>query len=188
MDKFIGYIIAAAVCLLLAIVIIAMYNRFVALREQVRAAWAQIDVLLKRRHDLIPNLVATVKGYAVHESKTLEAVVAARNAAVAGGGSVADKGKLEGVLGGALRRMMVVAESYPELRANANFTQLQGELANTENQIAQSRQGYNGIVATFNTAIQRFPGNLVATLFGFQSQQFFELQDVAEREVPKVEF
>ena len=173
---------------LVVLVVVVTYNRLVKLRESVRMAWAQIDVLLKRRHDLIPNLVNTVKGYAAHESQTLEAVVSARNAAVAAGGSPADRGQVEGALGGALRRLMVVAEAYPELRANTNFVALQNELANTENQIAQHRQAYNGIVQTFNTAAMSFPANLIAGVFGFTPQPFFELQDIAERDVPKVQF
>lgn len=180
--------IGIGVAIIVILFVVAMYNRLVSLREQVRVAWAQIDVLLKRRHDLIPNLVNTVKGYAAHESQTLEAVVAARNAAVAGGGSIADRGKLEGALGGALRRLMVVAEAYPELRANANFSSLQNELANTENQISAHRQAYNGSVQKFNTTVMSFPTNLIAGMFGFSPQPFFELQDIAEREVPKVEF
>ena len=183
-----GLWIAIGVAVVVILLVVVMYNRLVKLRESVRMAWAQIDVLLKRRHDLIPNLVNTVKGYAAHESGTLEAVVKARNAAVAASGSPADRAKLEGALGGALRRLMVVAEAYPELRANANFSSLQSELANTENQISTHRQAYNGIVATYNAAVMSFPANLIAGMFGFTPQPFFELQDVAEREVPKVEF
>jgi LemA protein len=173
---------------LLVLIVVVTYNRLVKLRESVRMAWGQIDVLLKRRHDLIPNLVNTVKGYAAHESQTLEAVVSARNAAVAASGSPADRAKVEGPLGGALRRLMVVAEAYPELRANTSFVSLQNELANTENQIAQHRQAYNGMVQTFNTTAMSFPANLIAGMFGFTPQPFFELQDVIEREVPKVQF
>jgi LemA protein len=173
---------------LVILVVIVTYNRLVNLRESVRMAWAQIDVLLKRRHDLIPNLVNTVKGYAAHESQTLEAVVSARNAAVAASGSPADRAKVEGALGGALRRLMVVAEAYPELRANTDFVSLQNELANTENQISQHRQAYNGMVQSYNTTAMSFPANLIAGVFGFTPQPFFEVQDVAEREVPKVEF
>ena len=183
-----GIWIIIGVAVVVVLLVIVTYNRLVKLRESVRMAWAQIDVLLKRRHDLIPNLVATVKGYAAHESQTLEAVVSARNAAVAASGSPADRAKVEGALGSALRRLMVVAEAYPELRANTNFVSLQNELANTENQISQHRQAYNGIVQTYNTAAMSFPANLMAGMFGFTPQPFFELQDVAERDVPKVQF
>ena len=183
-----GAWIVIGVAVVVVLIVVVTYNRLVKLRETVRMAWAQIDVLLKRRHDLIPNLVATVKGYAAHESQTLEAVVSARNTALTAGASVADRAKAEGALGGALRRLMVVAEAYPELRANTNFVSLQNELANTENEISQHRQAYNGIVQSYNTSVMSFPANLMAGMFGFTPQPFFELQDVAEREVPKVEF
>src|SRR4051812_6963175 len=143
-------LIVGGVLVLYAIV---AYNRLVSLREQVRAGWAQIDVLLKRRHDLIPNLVETVKGYAAHERGTLEAVIAARNQAVAVRGNPAQASIAEGQLSGALRQLFAVAESYPDLKANTNFTQLQGELTNTENGIAGQRQGYNSLVATYNTSL-----------------------------------
>jgi LemA protein len=164
------------------------YNRLVALREQVRSGWAQIDVLLKRRHDLIPNLVETVKGYAAHESGTLERVIAARNAAVAVSGNPAQASQAEGALSGALRQVFALSEAYPDLKANSNFTELQRELANTENQISQQRQGYNALVASYNTAMLSFPNNLVAGPFGFTAQPFFEIQDAAQREVPQVKF
>jgi LemA protein len=176
------------VVVVLILIAIVSYNRLVSLREQVRAAWAQIDVMLKRRYDLIPNLVETVKGYAKHESGTLEAVIAARNQAVAASGNPQQLSQAEGVLGGAMRGLFALAESYPDLKANQNFLQLQGELANTENQISQQRQQYNALVASYNAAILSFPSNLMAGPFGFTPQAFFEVQDVAQREAPKVQF
>jgi LemA protein len=164
------------------------YNNLVRLREQVRAAWAQIDVLLKRRHDLIPNLVETVKGYAAHESGTLERVIAARNAAVAVSGNPAQASQAEGQLSGALRQLFALSEAYPDLKANTNFSELQRELANTENQISGQRQGYNSIVAAYNTSMLSFPNNLIAGPFGFTAQPFFEIQDAAQREAPQVKF
>ena len=164
------------------------YNRLVSLREQVRAAWAQIDVVLKRRHDLIPNLVETVKGYAAHERQTLENVIAARNSAVAARGNPAQLSQAEGALGGALRNLFALAEAYPDLKANTNFLELQRELGNTENSISQQRQGYNSLVAQYNAAMLSFPNNLIAGPFGFTAQPFFEVQDAAQREAPVVKF
>src|SRR3954447_25010744 len=181
-------LIVVGVVVVGVLVIMASYNRLVALREQVRAAWAQIDVLLKRRYDLIPNLVETVKGYAAHEKGTLEAVIAARNQAVAVSGNPAQLSQAEGALTGALRQMFAVAEAYPDLKANANFMELQRELTGTENVIGQSRQHYNSLVASYNTAILSFPNNLLAGPFGFQPQPFFEIQDAAQREAPTVKF
>jgi LemA protein len=166
------------------------YNRLVSLREQVRAGWAQIDVLLKRRHDLIPNVVETVKGYAAHEKGTLEAVINARNAAVAArsGSDPASLAQAEGQLSGALRQLFALSEAYPDLKANTNFMDLQRELANTENQIGGQRQQYNALVAQYNTSLMSFPTNLMAGPFGFTAQPFFEIQDAAQREAPQVKF
>src|SRR5687768_661506 len=164
------------------------YNRLVSLREQVRAGWAQIDVLLKRRHDLIPNLVETVKGYAAHERETLERVVTARNAAVAARGNPGQVSQAEGALAGSLRQLFALAEAYPDLKANTNFVELQRELAGTENQISHQRQQYNALVAAYNTSMLSFPNNLIAGPFGFTAQPFFEIQDAAQREAPQVKF
>ena len=180
--------IVLAVVGLIVLWAIFSYNRLVSLREQVRAGWAQIDVLLKRRHDLIPNLVETVKGYAVHERDTLERVISARNAALAARGSPAQVSQAEGALGGALRQLFALAEAYPDLRANTNFAELQRELANTENQIGHQRQQYNAVVAAYNTSMLSFPNNLIAGPFGFTTQPFFEIQDAAQREAPQVKF
>ena len=169
------------------------YNRLVSLREQVRAGWAQIDVLLKRRHDLVPNLVETVKGYAAHEREPLERVISARNAAVAARGDAApgDAARVsaaEGALGGALRQLFALSEAYPDLKANANFGELQRELAGTENGISHQRQQYNATVAAYNTTMLSFPNNLISGMFGFVSQPFFEIQDAGQREAPQVKF
>jgi LemA protein len=177
-------VLGLVVALLVALVL--LYNRLVTLRNRVENAWAQIDVQLKRRYDLIPNLVETVKGYAAHERETFEAVTAARARAQSAQGP-AEQGAAEGILGQALGRLFAVAEAYPELQADENFRQLQDELAQTENRIAVSRQVYNDTVLTFNTAIQTFPGLLVAGPFGFSKKEFFEVEDAA-REAPRVAF
>ena len=163
------------------------YNVLVALRNQVKNAWAQIDVQLKRRHDLIPNIVETVKGYAKHERETFDAVVKARSAAVQASG-VAAQAKAEGELSGVLSRLMAVAEAYPELKANQNFLALQEELSSTENKIAFSRQAYNDQVMMYNTKTQMIPSNIVAGFGGFTAMDLFELKDNAQREAPSVKF
>ncbi len=181
--------IIVGVVIIVAGLAVLTYNQLVSLREQVRAAWAQIDVALKRRHDLIPNLVETVKGYASHERQTLENVIAARNrAASLAGGSPRERVESEGALSGALRQLFAVAEAYPDLTANTNFLELQRELTGTENQIAGQRQGDNNLVAQYNTALQSFPNSLIAGPFGFTAMPFFEIQDVAQRETPVVKF
>lgn len=184
----IPFLIAVGVIIILILLVMSSYNGMVALREQVRAAWAQIDVLLKRRYDLIPNLVETVKGYAAHEKETLTAVIAARNQAVAVSGNPAQLSQAEGQLTGALRQLFAVAEAYPDLKANTNFLELQRELTNTEDMIGQTRQHYNALVAAYNTSILSFPHNLIAGPFGFHPQAFFEVQDTAQREAPAVKF
>ncbi len=178
---FIGLIILVGLWFLMT------YNGLIGLRNQVKNAWAQIDVQLKRRHDLIPNLVETVKGYAKHESGTFEAVVKARAAAVQASG-VAAQAKAEGELSGVLSRLMAVAEAYPELKANQNFLALQEELSSTENKIAFSRQAYNDQVMIYNTRIQVIPSNIVANVGGFTAMDLFELKDQAQREAPAVKF
>ncbi len=173
--------------LLIVFWMIGMYNRLVQLRNQVDQLWANIDVLLKRRFDLIPNLVETVKGYMKHERETLEAVTRARTA-VASAGSPEQRMQAEGMLGAALGRLLAVAEAYPDLKANQNFLQLQGELANTENLIASARSQYNQAVQIYNTAIQMFPANLMAGMFGFRPRPYFEVAGEAERQAPRVQF
>ena len=182
-------VLLVLVVIVLGIVVWAVggYNGLVRLRNQLENAWAQIDVQLKRRHDLIPNLVETVKGYAAHERKTLEAVIQARNMAIAAKG-VAERAEAEGALTGALKSLFAVAEAYPELKANQNFMQLQEELTSTENKVAFSRQFYNDSVMSYNTQIEVFPQNLIAGMFGFARREFFEVKAEAEREAPKVSF
>ena len=163
------------------------YNGLVRLRNQLENAWAQIDVQLKRRHDLIPNLVETVKGYAKHERETFEKVTQARNMAVSAK-TVGERAQAENVLTGALKSLFAVAEAYPELKANQNFLALQEELTSPENKISFSRQFYNDTVMTFNTRIEVFPTNFIAGMFHFTRQDFFEVKAPEEREAPKVQF
>ena len=179
-------IVILALVALVVVTLIVLYNRFVRLRNRVDNAWAQIEVQLKRRWDLIPNLVETVKGYAEHERGTFEAVTQAR-AAAQNAKSPGETAAAEGILGQALGRLFAVAEAYPELQADENFRQLQSELAETENRIAVSRQVYNDTVLTYNNAIQVFPGVLVAGMFNFLKREFFET-DEAQRAVPQVDF
>lgn len=184
-----GMWIAIGVVVLLVLIFIGLYNGLVRLRNEVKNAWAQIDVQLKRRHDLIPNLMETAKGYMKHERETLEGIAKARAAAVsAGGQGVAAAAQAEGALGGFLSRFFAVAENYPELKANTNFLALQEELASTENKISFARQYFNDAVLKYNTACETIPSNIVAGMGGFQKSEFFELKDEAQREVPQVKF
>jgi len=178
--------ILIGVVALLVVGLVLLYNRLVRLRNRVENAWAQVDVQLKRRYDLIPNLVETVKGYASHERGTFEAVTEARTRAQAAG-TVQEQAGAENMLSQALGRLFAVAEAYPELQADENFRQLQDELAQTENRIAVSRQVYNDTVLTYNNAIQTVPGVLVAGPFGFTKRDFFEAEE-ATREAPRVAF
>ena len=179
---------AIGIIAILAVVLVSIYNRLVTLRQRIKNAWAQIEVQLKRRYDLIPNLVSTVKGYAAHEKETFERVVQARNAAISAQ-SVQEQAGAENMLSGALRQLFALVENYPELKANTNFMQLQEELTNTEGKIAFSRQFYNDTVLKYNTAIQRFPAVMVAGMFGFHQEVYFNLDDEAEaRQAVKVEF
>jgi LemA protein len=170
-----------------ALVIILIYNGLVRLRVQCDNAWADIDVQLKRRYDLIPNLVETVKGYAGHEKGTLESVVAARNQAMSAQGPAA-KGEAEGMLSGALRQVFALAEAYPQLRAVESFTQLQNTLNQIEDTLQNARRYYNAVVRDLNTRIQQFPSNIVAGMSGFKTREFFQITAPAEREVPRVSF
>jgi LemA protein len=183
----IGLYIAIGVILLLAIFAVSVYNGLVRKRVRCEEAWSQIDVQLKRRYDLIPNLVETVKGYAAHEKETLENVIKARNAAVAADG-VQQQAEAENMLSGALRQLFALSEAYPNLKANQNFAQLQEELTSTENKIAFARQNYNNNVAVYNIAIQQFPNNMLAGPLGFQKREMFEIEEPEQREAPKVEF
>ena len=165
---------------------IVLYNGLVKLREQADAAWADIYVQLKRRHDLIPNLVETVKGYAAHERKTLEAVVTARSSAMTAK-SPAEKGQAEGMLAGALKSLFALAEAYPDLKAAAGFRDLQGILSESEDSIQNARRYYNAVVRDFNTKIQQVPSNLIANSFNFREREFFEVPE-GEKAVPNVSF
>ncbi len=182
------YVIIGIV-VVLVIWFVLIYNGLVRLRNQVKNAWAQIDVQLKRRHDLIPNLVETVRGYMKHERETLEAVTNARNLAQqAVGGGVGAQSKAEGELSSALSRLLAVVENYPDLKANQNFLALQEELTSTENKISFSRQFYNDSVLKYNNKTQMFPSNAVAGMTGLKASEFFEVEVAAEREAPKVSF
>ena len=182
------YIIIAIVVILI-IVFFTTYNSLVRKRNQVKNAWAQIDVQLKRRHDLIPNLLETAKGYMKHERETLEAVTKARNlaqqAASAGAGA---RAKVEGELSSVLSRLLAVVENYPDLKANQNFLALQEELTSTENKIGFSRQFYNDSVLRYNNQTQVFPSSIVASMTHFRAEEFFEVTAAEERETPRVSF
>jgi len=167
--------------------VIGMFNALVRLRNQVKNAWAQIDVQLKRRHDLIPNLVETAKGYMKHERDTLQNITEARSRAM-GAETIGDKIKTEGALTDAMGKFFVVVENYPDLKANQNFLAVQEELSTTENRIAFARQGYNDQVLFYNNKIQMFPSSIIAGMFNFRAEEFFQVDVAAEREVPKVDF
>ncbi|WP_435523105.1 LemA family protein [Chryseobacterium indoltheticum] len=166
---------------------VSIYNRLVKLRNLVQEAWSSIDVMLKKRHDLIPNLVETVKGYATHERETLENVTKAVNLAVSAE-SVEGKEIAEKNLNQAMVNLFAVAEQYPDLKANTNFQQLQAELSSIENDIEKSRRYYNGTVRENNTLVESFPSNIIANMYKFEKSKFFELENIADREVPSVKF
>jgi LemA protein len=172
--------------LVIAAMVVVLYNRLVTLRNRVENAWSQIDVQLRRRYDLIPNLVETVKGYAAHEKDTLERVIQARNVAMAAQG-IEQQSKAENVLTGTLKSLFAVAEQYPDLKANQSFLMLQDELTGTEGKIAYARQFYNDSVMSYNMAIQQFPANVIAGSFGFAEKVYFEIEAAAAEPV-KVEF
>ncbi len=184
MSAFLIFVVIVAV---VAIYAVQIYNALVRLRNRVKNAWSQIDVQLKRRHDLIPNLIETVKGYMTHERDTLENITKARSAAV-DASSIADKSKAESELSGALGKFNLVVENYPDLKANQNFLALQEELTSTENKISFSRQAYNDQVLFYNNKIEMFPSNILAGMFNFIKEEFFEIEVEAERDVPKVKF
>ena len=180
-------IVVLVLVLLIGVFLVALYNRLVQRRNRVDNAWAQVDVQLKRRWDLIPNLVESVKGYAAHERGTFEAVTQARTAAQ-NAKTPAEAAQAEGILSQALGRLFAVAEAYPDLKATENFQQLQAQLSETENKVAVSRQVYNDSVLTYNNTVQTFPGALLAGPFGFSIREFFEVQEEAQREAPVVDF
>jgi LemA protein len=182
-------LVPLGIIVVLALWAIGVYNTLVRVRNEMRNAWAQIDVQLKRRYDLIPNLIETVKGYAKHERGTFEAVVQARQLAIdIKGDDVAQRAQAENALSQTLRSLFAVAEAYPDLKANQNFLALQEELASTENKIGFARQYFNDAVLRLNNMIQMFPSNVLAGMFGFQQGSFFEVTDAAQREAPKVSF
>jgi LemA protein len=180
-------IVIVVLLVLVALLLVGLYNRLVRLRNRVDNAWAQVEVQLKRRWDLIPNLVETVKGYAAHERGVFEAVTEAR-ARAQQAQSPAEAAQAEGILSQALGRLFAVAEAYPELRATENFQELQAQLSETEDKVAVSRQVYNDTVLTYHNAIQTFPGALFAGPFGFTMREFFEVEDEAQRDAPVVDF
>jgi LemA protein len=177
----------AVIVLLLATFVVVLYNRLVRLRNRVENAWAQIEVQLRRRYDLIPNLVETVKGYASHERATFEEVTKARTAAQQAR-TVPEQAQAENFLTAAIGRLFAVAEDYPELRATENFQQLQAQLEDTEQKIAVSRQVYNDAVLTYDTALETVPTNIVGGLFNFEEKPYFEIEEPAAREAPRVQF
>ncbi|PJA29773.1 MAG: hypothetical protein CO189_01410 [candidate division Zixibacteria bacterium CG_4_9_14_3_um_filter_46_8] len=183
----VAILVLLAIIVIFAFIVIGMYNALIRLRNQVDNAWSQIDVQLKRRHDLIPNLVETTRGYMKHERETFESITNARAKAM-GAGTVGEKSAAEAELSGALSKFLLVVENYPDLKANQNFLALQEELTSTENKISFSRQGYNDQVLFYNNKIQMFPSNILAGMFNFLKREFFEIEDKGERQVPKVSF
>jgi len=183
-----GLWIVIAIVVVLAIAVAVSYNRFVRQRNLVQESWRQVDVELTRRHELVPNLVETVKGYATHEREVFESVTAARAAAAAPGASPAEQAKQEGVLGQALGRLFAVAEAYPDLKASTNFLELQRQLTETEDRIAAGRRFYNANVRALNTRVEAFPSNVIAGMFGFHEAEYFEVQDESVRTAPTVDF
>jgi LemA protein len=180
-------LVVLGVAVVVAVFVVVLYNRFVRLRNAAESSWSDIDVQLKRRWELVPNLVETVKGYAAHERATFEEVTRARGAAMSAA-APADKAQAETALTTSLRSLFAVAERYPELRANQNFLELQGELSRLEDAIQNARRYYNAVVRDLNTAIETFPGNLVAGSFGIGRRDYFELGSEAERSAPRVSF
>jgi LemA protein len=182
-----GLVIVLIIIGVVAVAAIGIYNGLITLRNRADNAWAQVDVQLRRRYDLIPNLVETVKGYAKHEKEVFLKVTEARAQAI-NAGTVAEQGKAENMLSGALKSLFAVVESYPDLKANQNFLMLQEELAGTEGKIAYARQFYNDTVMKFNTKQQVFPSNVIASMFGFQEKEYFEIEEPEAKEPVKVEF
>ncbi|MDD5568894.1 MAG: LemA family protein [Candidatus Pacebacteria bacterium] len=180
-------LIIFAIVVVILLYIAAVYNSLVVARNRTQEAWSDIDVQLKRRYDLIPNLVETVKGYAAHESGTFEKVIQARNAAMSAQGAKA-KAEAENVLAGTLKTLFALAENYPELKASANFLELQRELRDTEDKIQASRRFYNGNAMELKTKIESFPSNIFANLLGFKPMEFFEIEDESQKQAPKVDF
>lgn len=182
-----AFLLPLAIIVILALYVISIFNSLVALKNQIKNAWSQIDVQLKRRHDLIPNLIETVKGYMHHERETLESITNARSKAMSAN-TIGEKSTAEAALGQAIGRFYAVAENYPDLKANQNFLSLQEELTSTENRIAFARQSYNDQVLFYNNKIQMFPSNIIAGMFSYAKEEYFEIEDKAQRDAPKVDF
>jgi len=180
-------IIIIAVAAIIILWIIGVFNSLIRLKNRVSEAWSDIDVQLKRRYDLIPNLIETVKGYMTHEANVFEKVTEARAKAISATGT-AEKAQAENALSGALKTLFAVSENYPQLRASENFSKLQEELSDTENKIQASRRFYNGNARDFNIKQETFPSNIIATLFGFKKAEFFEIEEAGERKAPEVKF
>jgi len=182
-----GLLILLIVFAVIVVFVVGIYNGLVNLRNRSENAWAQVDVQLRRRYDLIPNLVETVKGYAKHEKDTFQNVTEARSKAI-NAGTVKEQGDAENMLSGALKSLFAVVESYPDLKANQNFLMMQEELAGTEGKIAYARQFYNDSIMKFNTKQQVFPSNIIANMFNFQEKEYFEIEEAAAKEPVKVKF
>ncbi len=182
-----GLLILLIVFAVIIVFVVGIYNGLVSLRNRSENAWAQVDVQLRRRYDLIPNLVETVKGYAKHEKETFQNVTEARSKAI-NAGTVKEQGDAENMLSGALKSLFAVVESYPDLKANQNFLMMQEELAGTEGKVAYARQFYNDSVMKFNTKQQVFPSNVIANMFNFQEKEYFEIEEAAAKEPVKVKF
>ena len=181
------FLIFIAIIVVIGLFFVSIYNSLVGLRNRVKNAWEKIEVQLKSRHDLIPNLIETVKGYMTHERQVMENITKYRSQAM-DANTVGEKAAAEGLLSGALGQLRVQVENYPDLKANQNFLALQEELTSTENKISFARQAYNDQVLFYNNKIQMFPSNIVAGMFSFKDEEFFEIEDKAEKEVPKVSF
>ena len=184
-----SFLIFIGIVAVVIIVLVVMYNGLVQAKNTVKNAWSQIDVQLKRRHDLIPNLVETVKGYMKHERETLESVTKARQQAIdLTNASVADRAKIENFLSQTLKSLFALSENYPDLKANKNFLSLQEEITTTENRVSFSRQAYNDEVLNLNNKTEMFPTTIIASMFKFEQAEFFEIEDITQKEVPKVQF
>ena len=184
-----SFLIFIGIVAVVIIVLVVMYNGLVQAKNTVKNAWSQIDVQLKRRHDLIPNLVETVKGYMKHERETLESVTKARQQSIdLTNASVADRAKIENFLSQTLKSLFALSENYPDLKANKNFLSLQEEITTTENRVSFSRQAYNDEVLNLNNKTEMFPTNIIASMFKFEQAEFFEIEDITQKEVPKVQF
>jgi LemA protein len=184
----VSILVVLGIAVVSGVFIMSLYNGLVGARNEVKNAWSSIDVQLKRRHDLIPNVIEAVKGYATHERQTFDDVIKARQQAASSSGSVEERAKAENALTRSMRSLFALAEQYPDLKASRNFIALQEELAATENKIGFSRQYYNDAVMRYKNRVEMFPGNIIAVLFNFQLEPFFQLEEAGDRAVPQVKF